>query len=133
MQAFRRKRRQRGQVEAFQQVERQQRGDSLPVGGTLVDAVRAKRDAGRRFPRRNVRRQVIERQAAARLLERVHDGFGNRPLVERRFAAFGNRAQRARQPWVAEPLARSGRASVNGQFVAVEAWRNCRSAPRCQK
>jgi len=116
VQAFRREGVERSQVVPFEDIEGQQRGQSLPVGRTLPDAQAAIRGADGLLPRARVRSQVLHGHAAARGLEYCGDGLRNRALVIGALAALRDGVQRAGQARVAEEFARTRPAAVQRQL-----------------
>ena len=126
MQARGAERRQPGEIETLQDIQRQQGSQPLPIGRTFPDAHTAIFNADRPLPGAVVGSQVLDAQAAAGFLHHASNRRGDLTLVESRLTAFGNLLQAAPQAGIAKNFARLRAAPLDRQFLPP--WRRAQLA-----
>jgi hypothetical protein len=110
----------RGDVEAFENVQRQQRGDALTVGGTFPDFVAAIIDADGIVPGGFVGGEIVGGHHAAGFLNGVGDDFGDFAFVVGVGPAGGDGFECAGEAGIAEDFAGVGTATVDEKLRAAE-------------
>ncbi len=108
------------EIKTLEQVKRQQSHQSLTVGRTLPQAYAMVIHPQRLVPGAVMGSQVIEGQAAARLLDGMGNGFGNLTLVKGSLATLRHPAQCAGQSWIAEHLSGLRAATIDGQLTSSQ-------------
>ncbi len=68
-----------GEIETRQDVERNERGNTLPVGRYFEDLVACKLRRNRLYPTRLGAGQIFKRQKAAALVQFIDDVLGDAP------------------------------------------------------
>ena len=104
-------------LKPLEDIERDQRRDTLSVGRALPDADIVEFGTDRRFPRGRVRREIRHGHGTASRVQHVDDALADRASAVRVATMLGHRAEGPRQAWVAECLAGAGRAAVDGQLA----------------
>src|SRR6266704_5106855 len=114
--AFRRFTRELLQIEAFKDVESDERGETLSIGRELPHVVPPAGGADRLYPRAAVLREVVEGEEAASLSGEGGNRLGDFSMIKGFNIRLGKQAERARKVGIAPELTNLRHTTTRGKY-----------------